>query len=463
MTSWQYLDLLFKHLADVVAIFMVLVILSTRREARATVGWLLLVLFVPYLGAFLYVLLGRRLAAYPPPKPEEPDPTAPCPLPAGGLSPRMALTQRLTGEEPVTCRELKLFTDAREKYDHLFADIEGARERVVVCYYVFRNDATGHRLLELLARKAEAGVEVRVLFDGWGAIGLALFGRLGRYRRRGVRIVPFARVIHPLKMSRLNFRNHRKIVVVDGRVAYTGSTNIGDEYLGLDARHGVLRDLHVRLTGGAATRLERVFAGDWKIATGERYAPPPAPAAPGAMPIHVLATGPDQEEDRLYPLLFAQLTRAERSIDIFTPYLVLNQGLIAALAVAARQGVRVRVLLPQRSNHPLVAAAGRSYYEELLESGVEIYETPAAMLHAKGIVVDEAWVMVGSANFDNRSFFLNFEVNIALSDDVFVDRVGNLFDRWANAANRVSLARMRARPAHRRLFDAVCRTLSPVL
>jgi cardiolipin synthase len=458
VTTQEYGSFLAGHVADLLSILMILVILSGRREARATLGWLLLVIFLPYVGAALYLVLGRRRPSYPlrvvMDRPHlDPD----------TLPPAMALTQRLTGLGPTHYRDLRLLKSAEEKYAYLFADITAAKHRVYLCYYVFRRDPTGHRLLELLAAKSAEGLDVRLLYDGWGSIGLALFGGLRRYRRLGLRVEAFGRVLYPLAMSRVNFRNHRKIAVIDGEVAFTGSTNIGDEYLGISRRYGPWNDLHVRVAGEAAQDLERVFLSDWFIATGERVDPSPPVAEPGDTLLHVVPTGPDLEQESLHPLLFAQLSRATRSIDLLTPYLVPNQALLAALSVAARQGVRVRVALPQRSNHPMVAAAGRSYYEELMEGGVEIHEMPGVMLHAKGIIVDGAWAMLGSANFDNRSFFLNFEINLALCDPRFVAELTALFESWLSRAQRPTMAQLRARPLRERLFDAFCRTLSPVL
>lgn len=450
------------HVADVVSILMVLLILSGKREARSTLIWLLLVVFLPYVGVFLYIFFGRMRPDYPEraihpallsaskgETPEDGDPL-------------MALTERMTGVSRVHADELLLLVGAAEKYDRLFADIEAARERVVLSYYVFRQDKTGFRLLELLARKASEGVDVRLLYDGWGAFGLYISPKLRRFRKAGVKARPFAPVTNPLRMSRINFRNHRKIVVIDGYIGYTGSTNIGDEYLGLNPRFSPWLDLHARLTGEAAAILEEVFNEDWRIATGEKLPSTPLPP-PGPIGLHVIPTGPDISEDRLFPLLFAHLAAAEKSIDISTPYLVPNQALIALLSVAARKGVRVRLIIPKRSNHPMVEAAGRSYYEELVTGGVEIHQTPGAMLHAKALLVDSRWAMLGSANFDNRSFFLNFEVNIALSEPNFVAQVEASFENWIGKSEKVTLKALSARSKYLKLVDSMCRTLSPVL
>ncbi|GAB4272729.1 MAG: cardiolipin synthase [Deferrisomatales bacterium] len=461
MSIWEVWGLIFQYVGNIVSVVLVLAILSGRKEARATLGWVLFVLILPYAGAVAYLVFGRthlrmpeRLAAHPRPY---------CPVPRKDLPESVRRTTQLTLREPVTCDRLELLPDAAVTYARLEEDLAAARHRIVMCYYVFRRDATGRRMLDLLARKASEGVEVYFLYDGWGAFGLNLAGFLRPYRRRGLQARPFHPVADPLQMSRINFRNHRKVVVIDGQVGYTGSINIGDEYLGLHPRFGPWKDAHVRFEGAAAWALEGVFRDDWRIATGEVLEPSPQPDEPGRTWVHVIPSGPNVGEDTLFPLIFAQFAAARRSIDICTPYLIPDYGLVAALRIAARQGVRVRVLVPGKSNHPLVAAAGRSYYDDLLEGGVELYETRGGMLHAKGILVDEAWALVGSANLDNRSFHLNFEINLATADAGFCQAFARLFGTWLAESASIPMELLAARGLPRRLLEGACRTLSPVL
>ncbi|MHB8765834.1 MAG: cardiolipin synthase [Deferrisomatales bacterium] len=462
MSGWEIWGLVVQHVGNLLSVALILAILSGRKEARATLGWVLLVLFLPFAGAVLYLVFGR--IPFPLPGRRDPaDPPPLCPLPPRGLPEPMERTSKLTAGEPVLCRNLELLPSASAKYRRLMADVEAARHRVSVCYYVFRRDDTGRRFLELLARKAAQGVEVRLLYDGWGAFGLGLAGYLAPYRQRGLDARPFHPVTDPMAMSRINFRNHRKIVVVDGAVGYTGSINIGDEYLGLHPHFGPWKDIHLRLEGAAASALEAVFLEDWQIATGQALAPSPVPADHGDTWVQVVATGPNRPGDNLFPLIFAQFAAARRRIDVLTPYLIPDHGLVAALCVAARLGVAVRVIVPGKSNHPMVAAAGRSYYDELLEGGVELYETREGMLHAKGVLVDREWALVGSTNLDNRSFHLNFEVNVATSDPGFCASLGRVFDGWLAEAAPITRERLAARSLPRRLVEGACRTLSPVL
>ncbi|MDW7709718.1 MAG: cardiolipin synthase [Deferrisomatales bacterium] len=460
MSAWEVWGLVVQYLGNVLSVVLILAILSGRKEARATLGWVILVVFLPYFGAVAYLVFGRRMPIHLPPEPSD---TPVCPLPPEGLSEPMERTAKLTSLAPARCRRLELLPDASEKYRRLVADIAAAKERVYLCYYVFRRDRSGRRLLEALAQQAAKGVDVRLLYDGWGAFGLELPGFLAPYRRQGVQARAFHPVTDPLQMSRINFRNHRKIAVIDGAVGYTGSTNVGDEYLGLNPRFGPWKDVHLRLEGAAAGALEQVFREDWRIATGEALAPTPTPADPGDTWVQVIPSGPNQRHDNLLPLLFAQFAAARETLDLLTPYLVPDYGLVAALRIAARQGVRVRIIVPGKSNHPMVAAAGRSYYDELLEGGVELYETRRGMLHAKGVLVDGRWAMVGSANLDNRSFHLNFELNLATSDPSFCGALGHLVDTWLGEAVPVTAEELGRRSLPRRLLEGACRTLSPVL
>lgn len=462
---YDYLNLMPAYVADLITVMMVLVILSGKREARSTLGWLLLVAFLPYIGAVIYLFFGRRHPYYPPRALHPALSASPveCKDEVICASEEMALTSTITGVMPVMCADLTLFVDAEEKYERLIADMENARERIVLCYYVFRRDETGKKFLEVLGRKAKEGVKTYLLYDGWGAFGLGLFGTLTPYRKMGLKAAPFAPVANPFRMSRINFRNHRKIAVIDGKIGYTGSTNIGSEYLGKDKNFGDWRDLHTRFTGQAAGVLEEIFFEDWRIATGRKVSFPTAVEAKGSIPLHVLPTGPDLTDERLFPLLFAHLTRAERSIEIVTPYLVPNQALVAALSVAARRGLKVRLLLPARSNHPMVTAAGRSYYEELLDGGVKIRQFSDSMLHAKAIIIDGEWALMGSANFDNRSFFLNFEINIALADPSFLNHLEKCFSGWWADSEEVTTRMIKDRGTALNMLDSLCRALSPVL
>jgi cardiolipin synthase len=268
MTLPEFLGLLAELVGNILSVILILALLSGKKEAKATLGWLLLVLIFPYVGAIAYFLFGRPAPPFPARKSAfgaKYGKTAPEALPEP-----VARAARLTGIGPIRCRNLEFLAGAELKYPRLLADIEAAQRRIVLSYYVFSRDATGKRFLAALARKAREGVDVRLLYDGWGAIWLNFGKFLGPYRNAGVDARPFHPVADPLQMSRVNFRNHRKIAVIDGRIGYTGSINIGDEYLGRHARFGSWRDVHVRLEGAPPWPWRRFFGrtGRWQRGKG---------------------------------------------------------------------------------------------------------------------------------------------------------------------------------------------------
>jgi len=455
----------------ILSIALILVVLSGRKEARATFSWVLVIIFFPYLGALLYLIFGnprlkklvdvklksRRnvsVKKYFDKMPEY-------------KSSRLAnLVETVTNLKPQLCYDLELIPSATDKYSKLAKDLLNARHYILVEYYVFRQDETGDFFLKLLEYKAEQGVKVFFLYDGMGAIGITLKNYLKNLKINGGKSAAFLSPLSYKSILRMNFRNHRKIVVVDGRVCYTGGINIGNEYIGDLIGSTKWADAHVRFSGDAVYAVEEVFSEDWYFATGEditdllhkRHA-----RVGGDVNLHVIPSGPDQSNPLIYDTIFTTLSAAEKAIDIITPYLVPDQPIIQTLKNASKRGVKVRILLPGKNNHPFVAAAGRSYYEELVEAGVEIYETKNVMLHAKIIMIDGFWTTLGSANMDARSFRLNFELNVVIYSKKFASNTIDLIESYFEMANQIELYALHNKKFSNRIFEGACRTLSPVL
>jgi cardiolipin synthase len=261
-------------------------------------------------------------------------------------------------------------------------------------------------------------------------------------------------------------RNHRKILVVDGLVGFTGGLNIGDEYRGRKKHLAPWRDTHLRLEGPAVQTLQEIFIEDWFYADGEdmideAYFPPPQTA--GEDVVQVAASGPDLPKSPIHRIFFTAVNQAQKTVRITTPYFVPDPALLMALKTAVWRGVKVEVLLPGKSDLPLVAMAGRSYYKELLEDDVVVYELRPGVLHAKTMVVDGKWSTVGSANMDIRSFQLNFEVNVMIWGESFAARLEDIFNQDLAASQRVTEAQINNRSWPRKASEAVIRVLSPVL
>jgi len=465
------LRLFAEYFSLILSIALILVVLSGRKEARATFSWVLVIISFPYLGALLYLIFGnprlKRLVdvklksrrnvsvkKYFDKMPEY-------------KSSRLAnLVETVTNLKPLLCYDLELIPSATDKYSKLAKDLLNAKHYILIEYYVFRQDETGDFFLKLLEYKAEQGVKVFFLYDGMGAIGITLKNYLKNLKMNGGKCAAFLSPLSYKSILRMNFRNHRKIVVVDGRVSYTGGINIGNEYIGDLIGSTKWADAHVRFSGDAVYAIEEIFAEDWYFATGEDITElfhKRHNRVGGDVNLHVIPSGPDQGSPLIYDTIFSTLSAAEKAIDIITPYLVPDQPIIQTLKNASKRGVKVRILLPGKNNHIFVAAAGRSYYEELVEAGVEIYETKNVMLHAKIIMVDGFWTTLGSANMDTRSFRLNFELNVVVYSKNFASDTTNLIYSYFEMANQIELQALQNKKFSNRIFEGVCRTLSPVL
>ncbi|MGA1846026.1 cardiolipin synthase [Deferribacter abyssi] len=464
------LELAFQYIGLIISFVFALIILSGRREARATLAWLMVVIFFPYIGAILYILFGNyRLKKIVERKIKDSKKIHVTQyhshLPEYEQNKFGKIIEHITGLEPFLCSKMELLPSAIEKYSKLFQDITNAKNYILLEYYVFRQDDVGKFLIKLLTKKAREGVKVFLIYDGIGAIGLTLKKTLNPLIKAGGKCVPFLSPLSFKTFSRVNFRNHRKIAIIDGEVCYTGGINIGNEYVGNLFNYQKWYDAHIRFKGNGVKFVEEIFAEDWYFITKEDITEifNKKEIKGGDTTVHIIPSGPDQESPYIYDTLFTVFNQAEKSIEIVTPYLVPDPPIMESLKNAAKRGVLVKLLLPGRNNHPMVAAAGRSYYEELLTAGVKIYEMKDIMLHAKIIKVDDNWVTVGSANLDIRSFRLNFELNVIIYSSDFSYQITQLFSYYLNMAKEINYEYVTNRPFSVRIFEGLCRTLSPVL
>ncbi|MDQ3195367.1 MAG: cardiolipin synthase [Burkholderiales bacterium] len=357
----------------------------------------------------------------------------------------------------------RLLINGKETFDAMFAAIDAAESYVLVQFYILRDDALGARLQQALLAKARQGVRAFVLFDDVGSFGLSR-----RYRREleegGIAVSGFHGQKGWFGRFRINFRNHRKIVVVDGRVGFVGGFNVGDEYLGGDPEIGAWRDTHVRVEGPVVQALQLSFLKDWHFSTDEMPALDwnPVKCAEDRVAL-VLASGPN---DRLETcsLLFAHaIASAERRIWIATPYFVPDAGVFSALKIAALRGVDVRVLVPRRSDNLLFRFAPYAYLPDAREVGVNIYFYEAGFMHQKVFLIDDDYAAISSANFDNRSFRLNFEITALLADYAFAQDVAAMLKRDFTRATRAQGTEWHNRSFFFRLAVRITRLFAPVL
>ena len=376
-----------------------------------------------------------------------------------------ALIDRVDNSRPGRAQRIDWLHDGDACYASLAEAIEAARHHVHLEYYIWNADRTGTRLRDLLCRKARQGVQVRFLVD---ALGSPLGRRFLRpLREAGAEVAWFNRMsLFHFRAGLFNFRTHRKIVVCDGQVGFVGGINVSDDESAAVSGRWAWRDTHLRIEGLPAGWLQRTFLEDWYFATGggprdASYFPAVGQQAQGPW-VQIATSGPDHDWYAIHKLFFALIAAARRRVLISTPYFVPDEPILAAIAGAALRGVDVRLLLPKRNNSFLVAQAARSYFDELLQAGVQVYEYGPRFLHAKTLVADDV-ALVGTANMDNRSFRLNFEVMAAIYDAAAAEALAKTFAADLRHAERCTGRRSRNTPFHLRLIQSAARLLAPVL
>jgi cardiolipin synthase A/B len=476
------LALLAAHVAAILT-----VLLDERRQSNATLAWVFALIFLPALGLIAFVLIGRtqarrmaRRAA----------------LVAGHLQPlvtKHAVLSRLDvsdasrtdwrtrsmlrlgvalASSPASDgNRASLLVDAAATYAAMKDAIASARKHVHVEFYVFRGDETGRELRDLLVEAARRGVEVRAVCDGLGSIELPrnfwrplvdAGGKAATYRP------VWRRLEWLVSWKRIDFRNHRKLVVVDGRIGFTGGINVGREYLGLDPAHGRWRDTHLKLEGPAVLSMQLAFGEDWLVAAGEpldspSYFPEPDDVAdPGAI-VQIIDSGPDREFSAISYFHVQACAHARHRIWITNPYFVPNSAVRDALIAAALRGVDVRLLLPERSDSPIVRLAAVAHYPRLFQAGVRVFHYAPGVLHAKTMVVDGWVATVGSANMDMRSFYLNFELNAFVFGGGLAHDLARRFQLDLRESVEVTAATLRRASLPLRLARSGARLLSPLL
>jgi len=404
-------------------------VLVQRRDPGATIAWILTLVFLPVLGAVLFLLFGRSRVRWSAGRKRAADDAlrgnligfratasdvdAPLVPLVGEIRGLFHVGEVLSRSRATSGNRVDVLEGGAAAYAAIGEAIDAAEHHVHAEYYLIRPDSTGRWFFDKLIQAARRGVDVRLLCDGWGCLSLPR-SWIKQLRTNGVQVTFFFPVSSML-LRPVSLRNHRKIVVVDGSVAFTGGVNIGDEYLGQLPSVGAWRDMHLRIHGPAASSMQSVFLRDWYFSSHERpegeWFFPSFREPMGDADASILTSGPDTDSEAIHRVFFGAIVGATKRVFITTPYFVPDRALVVALQMAALQGVEVRIILPSRSNHFITLHAGRSYYEELIEAGVHIHEYVPGMIHAKMMVVDSVLSLVGSANMDLRSFRLNFEVH----------------------------------------------------
>lgn len=520
------MEFLSEHLLLVDCLFAIVIVFFERKDPRAVWGWLLLLYFIPVIGFVFYLLLGMNMRKLKMFKTKEIEDALNsqiqkqeenifrnqfCISDERLKEYQDLVLYNLEASQAVYTEENKveIYTDGNAKFDALIEAIDQAKNYILIQYYIIKNDILFERLVKYLKRKVKEGVSVRILVDGMGG----RFVRKSYWRqlkKEGMEVVEFFPALFGRLQLRMNYRNHRKIVVVDGKVGFVGGFNVGKEYIGLDPKFGYWRDTHLRITGEAVIGLKVRFVMDWdyaarqnlfsdekfwqeemeeeklqkvenlkeegtknkkeerpknlkeeiqekqKIETGEKI-------EEEKIGIQIISSGPDSRYPQIHNTYVRMIAKAKKSVYIQTPYFIPDESMMDALIIAAMSGVDVRIMIPCKPDHPFVYWATYSYIGDMLAAGVKCYTYDNGFLHAKGIVVDGMMSCYGTANMDSRSFFLNFEVNAVIYSSKIGQRMTDIFLNDLHKSTEITKYDYSRRNLIVRFKEQVSRLLGPVL
>lgn len=471
--AWYNILLLLAYAGTIISL--VAVVLSENRNPVKSLAWITVLLMVPVFGVVLYIFFGRSLKntrmitrrnRRKLRKRESFRSIDVTRLPLSTASrQQIRMAKTITGSIYYPGNKVEIFTDGHSKFDALLADIESAREYIHLQYYIFTDDATGTRVAEALIKKAQEGVKVRVIYDHIGSLNTKskFFKRM---TDAGIAVFPFFRVTFPVFATRVNWRNHRKIAVIDGKTGYIGGMNIADRYIN-GVAYGAWRDTHLRITGPAVGGLQYSFAIDWNFMgqplLEERADTTVRNEPPFTAGIQIMTSGPTSTWSNIAMVFQKAIANAKRCVFLQTPYFLPTESLLRTLQAVALAKVDVRIMLPAKSDSAVLTYASRSYIRECLLAGIKVYLYEGGMLHAKTVLVDDEFVSVGSTNFDFRSFEHNFESNVFIYSQEINRQMRQIFLDDIAQSVRLSPAEWNKRPKWQKIKESIFRLLSPVL
>ena len=481
-----YDSFVWQFLIAINLLFAVTITFLERRNVSASWAWLMVLSFIPIGGFILYIILGQNLSKRKIftwnkrgyeyiehriseqkghlKNKEEPFDTA--------------ITQRykdlilmnMKTEHAVYTNDnqIEIFTDGKDKFESLFKDIAGAKKHIHVLYYIIQNDTYGNRLLDALIEKAKEGVEIRLIYDDAGSRRISK-KRIKKLIESGGNAKAFFPGKLPLINLRINFRNHRKLVIIDRKVGYLGGFNVGEEYLGLNPKFGYWRDTHLRIIGDAVNDLQSRFLLDWAQASGEKmewseeYFKYSQKHNEQGVGLQIVTSGPDSEREQIKKSYIRMIFDAKEYIYLQTPYFIPDDSVLDAIRIASMSGVDVRVMIPNKPDHLFVYWATYSYVGELLKAGAKVYLYENGFLHAKTMVIDDRLATVGTANIDVRSFRLNFEVNAIIYHEETAVQLRDTFAADLKHSHELTSEIYNNRSLLIRFKESLSRLLSPVL
>jgi cardiolipin synthase A/B len=458
------------------------ILIGEFRRPEKTVAWLLVMFIFPMIGFIMYYFLAkeysqRKLVRRKGPRKmaearhqwmnqmtelEGSATDSVCEL---YEEPRLCgLLHNIPGSPITPNNQVEVLTNAEAAFEAMFAAIDQAQQHIHFEFYTIRHDVIGKRFQEALIRKAKAGVKVRVIYDGIGSYKLS-YSYINQLKQAGIDVHPFLPPFIAFFDKRMNYRNHRKIVVVDGLIGFTGGINIGDEYLGADPKLGFWRDTHLKLLGDAVYYLQQTFLTDWLFVSGKRLSDDtlfPEHALPASSLLQVISSGPDAHWDAIQEMFFAGIVAAKKRVYLTTPYFIPDPSITMALKTAVISGVDVRVILPYQADSRIVQYASRSYLQELMQAGVRFYLYKKGFIHAKVMLIDHIMATVGTANMDMRSFFSNFELNAVMFNLDVIERLEADFFMDLKECEELKLLEFEKRSRIEKGKEVIARMLSPL-
>ncbi|WP_209070911.1 cardiolipin synthase [Staphylococcus agnetis] len=467
--------------------FVFTIIFMERRSAGSIWAWILVLSLFPILGFILYLLFGRQIQRKSIFKVSEKDQKGLTQLVNQQL--KALKNDHFDPENPhvkkyksmirgllynnaafyTNQNKIDVLLDGEQKFNQLKEDIRNAKLYIHIQYYIFRKDALGKSIIDLLEEKLEEGLEVKMLYDDIGSKGLSLRD-LKSFKKKGGLVEAFFPSKLPVINFRMNNRNHRKIVVIDGKIGYVGGFNVGNEYLGLSKKFGNWRDTHLRIEGEAVHALQLRFILDWNsqssrhdIEHHEKYFPKVHLQNNDNIGVQIASSGPDEFWEQIKYGYLKMINMAKKDIYIQTPYFVPDQSFIDALQIAALGGVNVHLMIPNKPDHPFVYWATYKNAASLLEVGAKVYLYEDGFLHAKTLTIDDEITSVGTTNMDNRSFVLNFEVNAFVYNESVATQLRESFEQDLKKCSVLTPERYAQRSLVIKFKESISQLLSPIL
>lgn len=477
--QWLYSNLIWINI-----LLAILLVFFERRNPTSTWLWLMVIAFMPGIGFILYLFLGQDLSKKKIFKSKEEEDSCFQIMVEDQereinknkfyiKDPNFHKYDELIKMHLISSQaflsmdnEVKLYFSGEEKFQDLFESIENAQKFIHMEYYIFKSDALGKMVIRYLTKKAKEGLEVKLLVDGMG--GRTLTKKfLQPLKDAGGEVGIFLPPFVPLLSVRINYRNHRKLCIIDGKEAYTGGLNIGNEYLGYSKKLGHWRDTHLRVRGSAVSSLQWRFFLDWRFATkraiGSCQSYLTEEDTDNNVGMQIVSSGPDSKWPSIKDGYFKMISNAREKIYIETPYFIPDDSILEALRIAGLSGLDVRVMIPNKPDHPFVYWASLSYIGELLEVGVKFYTYEKGFLHSKVMIMDDFVSSVGTANLDIRSFELNFEVNTFIYDEAINLKLTERFLNDLKNCTEITLEYYKMRPRIVKIKESISRLLSPIL